>query len=170
MQWSVKRPVTVDNREICATSAKNIMQALQETYLEYPSTALRKPSIVVISTTGASDTNEDVPFAFRFLYDILLADASKDKKDMERLVMGNTVDSDVAQPVFRGAVALRPSLLVGDQNIKGGKGWQTLKVGLQDSPAVGFTVHRADVGEWIYEQIIKRGDERWFGQLVTLTS
>ncbi|KAG0295228.1 hypothetical protein BGZ98_001471, partial [Dissophora globulifera] len=72
--------------------------------------------------------------------------------------------------VFRGAIAVRPSLLMGDQNVKNGKGWKNLKVGQEDKPAIGYTVHRADVGEWIYEQIVKSGGDNLLGQRITLTN
>ncbi|KAF9104693.1 hypothetical protein BGX29_001446 [Mortierella sp. GBA35] len=166
MQWSLSRPVTIDNPEICATATKNIVQALQEIYKEYPSTAQHKPSITVISTTGVSDVREDVPFAFRFLYHVALADPHKDKKEMERLVTENAV----ATGVFSGAVVIRPSLLTGDQNVKGGQGWEKLRVGTEEAPAVGYLVHRADVGQWIFQEVVKTGGESRFGQRITLTN
>lgn len=170
MQWSLRRPVTIDNPEICATATKNIMQALREIYAAHPSTTQHKPSITVISTTGVSDVREDVPFGFRFLYHVMLADPHKDKKEMERLITENTTDPSDATRVFKGAIAVRPSLLTGDQDIKGGKGWQKLRVGQEDKPAIGYTVHRADVGEWIFEQIIKSNGSSRFGQKITLTN
>ncbi|KAF9179076.1 hypothetical protein BGZ51_004760 [Haplosporangium sp. Z 767] len=170
MQWSLKKPVTIDNPEICTTATKNIMQALQEIYAEYPSTAQHKPSITVISTTGVSDICEDVPFGFRLLYHIVLADPHKDKREMERLITENTAESNESTRLFRGAIIVRPSLLTGDQNVTGGKGWQKLKVGQEDKPAVGYTVHKADVGQWIFEQIVKSGGESHFGQKITLTN
>ncbi|KAI1311606.1 hypothetical protein EDD11_003346 [Mortierella claussenii] len=171
LQWSLKRPVTIDNPEICATVANNIMQALQEIYAEHSLLTLQKPSITVISTTGVSDIQEDVPFGFRFLYHVALADPHKDKKEMERLVTANVAQSDESSRMFSGAIVIRPSLLTGDQNVKSGQGWKKLKVGQEEKPAIGYTVHRADVGQWIFEQIIKSGDdERWFGQKITLTN
>ena len=167
MQMSLRRPVTIDNPEICATATKNIIQALQKIYEAQPSTAQHKPSITVISTTGVSDIKEDVPFGFQTLYHVVLADPHKDKKEMERLVTENTGNGEA----FSGTVIVRPSLLMGDQSVKGGQGWETLKVGREEEPAVGFTVHRADVGEWIFEKVVKAGDRgaSFFGQRVTLT-
>ncbi|KFH62451.1 hypothetical protein MVEG_11660 [Podila verticillata NRRL 6337] len=167
LRWSIKRPVTIDNPEICATTTKNIVQALHEIYAEHPSTATHKPSIVIISTTGVSDVREDVPFGFQTMYHVALADPHKDKKVMEKIITENAAGSDA---VFRGAIAVRPSLLTGDQNIKGGKGWKSLRVGQEDKPAIGYTIHKADVGEWIFEETIKTDGQRWFGQKVTLTN
>ncbi|KAF9551456.1 hypothetical protein EC957_008125 [Mortierella hygrophila] len=167
IQKSILRPVTVDNPEICATATKNIVQALQEINEAQPSTAQHKPSITVISSTGISDVKEDVPFGFRTMYHVGLATPHKDKKEMERLVLENSR----AGGAFSGAVIIRPSLLTGDQSVKGGQGWKKLKVGREEEPAIGYTVHRADVGEWIFEKVVKAGDcgESFFGQKVTLT-
>ncbi|KAF9553136.1 hypothetical protein EC968_010646, partial [Mortierella alpina] len=127
MQWSLKRPVTIDNPNICATATTNIMQALREIYAEQPSTAQHKPSITVISTTGVSNVREDVPFGFQTLYHVVLADPHKDKKEMERILTEDSAHPDETTRVFRGAIKIRPSLLTGDSSIKGGKGWQKLK-------------------------------------------
>ncbi|KAI1318397.1 hypothetical protein EDD11_006735 [Mortierella claussenii] len=170
MGWSLKRPVTIDNPEVCATTTKNIVQALQEIYVQHPSSTQEKPSITVISTTGISDICEDAPFGFRTLYHVILADPHKDKKEMERLVTAYATDADGPARVFRGAIVVRPSLLIGDQNVKNGQGWQKLKVGEESKPAVGYTVYRADVGEWIFEQVIRSDDDkRHFGKRITLT-
>ncbi|KAF8942737.1 hypothetical protein BGZ47_006178 [Haplosporangium gracile] len=166
MRMSLSKPMTIDNPEICATATKNIIQSLQEIYASHPSKTHHRPSITVISTTGVSDVREDVPYGFRTFYHVVLADPHKDKKVMEDLVVAN---ASPATGVFRGAVIIRPSLLKGDQNVKGGKGWQKVKVGVEDKPAVGYTIHRADVGQWICEQIVKTGGESRFGQKVTLT-
>jgi len=158
---SFKKPVTIDNPEICAQTTKNIVQALNEIQ------ASNKPSITVISTTGVSDVREDVPFGFRFMYHVILADPHKDKKVMERII---TENSSTERGVFKGAIIIRPSLLAGDQDVKTGKGWKKLKVGVEEKPAVGYTVGRQDVGEWIFEQVIKTGGESHFGQRITLTN
>ncbi|KAF8932876.1 hypothetical protein BGZ47_011136 [Haplosporangium gracile] len=166
IQMSLFRPVTIDNPEICASATKNIITALQEIYKAQPSTALHKPSITVISTTGVSDIKEDVPFGFRILYHVVLADPHKDKKEMERLVIENTGNGGT----FSGSVIVRPSLLTGDQSVKGGQGWEKLRLGREEEPAVGYTVHRADVGQWIFEQVVKTGGKAHFGQRITLTN
>ncbi|KAG0296207.1 hypothetical protein BGZ96_010002 [Linnemannia gamsii] len=166
MRMSLTRPVTIDNPEICATATKNIVQVLQEIYAS--TTQHSKPSITVISTTGVSDVKEDVPFGFQTLYHVVLADPHKDKKEMERLVTENTG----AEGVFSGALIIRPSLLMGDHNVKGGQGWEKLRVGQEEEPAVGYTIHRADVGQWVFEKAVKAADggESLFGQKVTLTN
>ncbi|GJJ76071.1 hypothetical protein EMPS_08430 [Entomortierella parvispora] len=157
---SLTKPVAIDHPEICAQTTQNIVQALTE--IHFPD----KPSITVISTTGISDTKEDVPFMSRFLHKVILADPHRDKKEMERIVTENTSPKGV----FRGAIIVRPSLLSGDHNVKTGQGWKNLRVGTEENPAVGYTVGRQDVGEWIFEQVVKTGGENHFGQRITLTN
>ncbi|KAF9548165.1 hypothetical protein EC957_007193 [Mortierella hygrophila] len=105
MHISLSKPLTIDNPEVCAIAAKNIIQSLQEIYAAHPSTSQQRPSITVISTTGVSDVREDVPFGFRTFYHVVLADPHKDKKAMEDLVVAS------------------------HQNIKHGKRWQMVKAG-----------------------------------------
>ena len=157
---SITKPVAIDNPDICAQTTRNIVQALTEIH------AQDKPSITVISSTGISDVKEDVPFWFRFLYHVILAVPHKDKKEMENIVTENSSSTGV----FRGSVIIRPSLLAGDQNVKKGKGLKKLRVGTEENPAMGYTVGRQVVGEWIFEQVIKTGGESHFGQRVTLTN
>lgn len=71
---------------------------------------------------------------------------------------------------FCGWVSVRPSLLKGTNNIQTGQGWKTLRVGTEKAPAVGYTIERSDVGQWIYEEVIRRGGDEWVGKKVTLTS
>ncbi|KAF9974549.1 hypothetical protein BGZ73_002032 [Actinomortierella ambigua] len=173
LQKSFKHPVTIDNPEICATATTNIIQALRE--IESSIERLdesTKPLITVISTTGVSHGKEDVPFGFQTLYHKFLAVPHADKKIMEQLIGDHMAQSDLRQRVFCGAVVVRPSLLTGDHLIhsKSRKGIQALKVGSEDKPAIGYTVHRADIGEWIYEQVIRPDVSLFVGQKVTLTN
>ncbi|KAF9160938.1 hypothetical protein DFQ26_005049, partial [Actinomortierella ambigua] len=134
--------------------------------------AFTKPLVAVISTTGVSSVKEDVPFGFQTLYHKFLAVPHADKKIMEQLIADHMALADHSQRVFCGAVVVRPSLLTGDHLVhsKGRKGVKSLKVGSEDKPAIGYTVHRADVGEWIYEEVIRTGGSSVVGQKVTLTN
>ncbi|KAF9423727.1 hypothetical protein BGZ94_008204 [Podila epigama] len=181
LQWSLKTPVTIDNPKVCETASTNIVKALQEIYAEHTTLITaqeNKPSIVAISTTGLSDVCEDVPFGYRTLYHVLLADPHKDKKKMERIIFENAPNTKTDSvettsqdtKVFRGAIAVRPTLLMGDQNVKGGKGTEKLKVGFEEKPAMGYSIHRADVGQWVFEETIQGNVEKYFGQSVTLTN
>ncbi|KAK5816310.1 hypothetical protein F5H01DRAFT_321743 [Linnemannia elongata] len=136
MQMTLRRPVTIDNPELCATATKNIIKALQEIYNAQPSTALNKPSSLLF-----------LPQVSRtILYHVVLADPHNDKKETERLITENAGNGGA----FRGSVIVRPSHLTGDQSVKGGQG--------------------ADVGQWIFEQVVKTGGKVRFGERITLTN
>ena len=54
-------------------------------------------------------------------------------------------------------------------------GWEThpdavnAKEAGAPGPAIGYTIRRADVGLWIFEEVVKNG-ENWKNKCVTLTS
>lgn len=170
LQKSFCEPIVFDNPNICEESAAAIRTALQEIYKENAEYKATKPLLVVISTTGISKVKEDVPFGFRTFYHKGLAVPHEDKRKMEAALLEHMSQADEESRVFRAFVSVRPSLLTGDNSIKTGKGWETLRVGTEEEPAVGYTIQRADVGQWIFEEIVRRGSERWFGKMVTLTS
>ncbi|KAI9930168.1 hypothetical protein ASPWEDRAFT_167836 [Aspergillus wentii DTO 134E9] len=154
---------TLDNPHITEEFTRALLHALSEVVPFAP----ERPLLGVISTTGlTAGTNapRDVPCVFKPMYNTLLAVPHEDKEKMERMLDEESAD------VLRGLVIVRPSLLVGDQDITTGKGWKTLRVGVEKDPAVGYTISRADVGEWIFEEIVKGGGGKWIGEKVTLTS
>ncbi|KAG0043306.1 hypothetical protein BGZ83_011553 [Gryganskiella cystojenkinii] len=169
-QLSLKTPFIFDHPEICATATNNIIQGLKEIYAAFPTTAIYKPSIVVISTTGVSDMRQDVPFGFRTFYHVALAVPHKDKKVMEEIVTLASAPTTASGQIFGGAVVVRPSLLTGDHSVKTGKGWKKIRVGTEEKPKVGYFISRADVGEWVFHETIKTGGQKFFGQKVTLTN
>lgn len=162
--------MTFENPEVCHSGTVTIQSALREIYTENSEFKTAKPLLTFISTTGIPKGKNDVPFGFGLFYQVALAVPHADKKKME-----NEITSNVDQPEedgrdFRGYIGVRPSLLTGNNSIKTGKGWKTLRVGTEDEPAVGYTIQRADVGEWIFEEVIRRGGDIWVGKMVTLTS
>ncbi|PGH05800.1 hypothetical protein GX51_02773 [Blastomyces parvus] len=157
------QPVTIDNPTICETGTTTILSAVEA--LLPPNTAEKeKPILAVVSTTGISAGPKDVPCLLLPLYHFLEV-PHKDKKKMEQLIF----DSPSKQ-LLRGAIAVRPTLLVGDHSTASGKGWKTLKVGTEMAPALGHSIQRADVGEWIFEEVIRAGGGRWLNEKVTLSS
>ncbi|KAL1984636.1 hypothetical protein VTN96DRAFT_8858 [Rasamsonia emersonii] len=159
--------VKLDNPHITEKTASALVSALQEIYSERKlnNHDQDKPVLACISTTGLTDDNEppDVPFLMRAMYHTLLAEPHKDKRKMEAVI-------DANRDLFAGTVIVRPTLLTGDGKSTAGKkkGRQKLRVGTARKPALGYTVDRADVGEWIFEEVIKTGGKRWFGEKVTL--
>lgn len=80
-----------------------------------------------------------------------------------RAVMGK---SENERPI-RGFVNVKPTLLTDGK----GKGWQKIKSGQEGKPALGYFVARKDVGEWVFEKLVKREVEPgWIGSGITLTN
>ncbi|TPX21770.1 hypothetical protein DIZ76_015733 [Coccidioides immitis] len=170
LQLSALTPVTLDNPHICEQSTNVLLSAIRELQSSQCSQAQQKPLLAIISTTGISSAAEDVPFLFRLFYHYFLAVPHQDKRKMERAIISSMDTTDPSDRPLRGFVSVRPSLLTGDHNITSGRGWKTLRVGTEDKPAVGYTIQRADVGEWIFEQVLKTGAEKWMNRMVTLTN
>lgn len=167
LQGSVCQPVTLQNPTICEDATKTLLEAVRQIRAAQPE--FKQPLLLSISTTGISGI-EDVPFAVRAMYHYFLAVPHKDKRKMEDLAFASNSSVDPSERPFKAVIFVRPSFLVGDQNISSGKGYKTLRVGTEEKPAVGYTVSRADVGEWISKEIIQGGGEKWFNKCVTLTS
>ncbi|KAJ8098471.1 hypothetical protein POJ06DRAFT_293272 [Lipomyces tetrasporus] len=146
-------PVTLDNPNICFSFTEALLNALWAIYTENPSTATSKPLFAFVFTTGISNGPEDVPFWFRFLYRVLVAVPGADKRKME-----STLKLHMAQPEPASDFCAVSS------------GWKTLRVGTEDKPAVGYMIQRSDVGEWIFEEVVKKDGPEWAGKIVTLTS
>ncbi|KAK9312234.1 hypothetical protein V1522DRAFT_357268 [Lipomyces starkeyi] len=170
LQKSLRRPVTLDNPDICASSTATLLNALREVFAENPLTAAIKPLLAYVSTTGISNGPQDVPFWFRFLYRVLVAVPAVDKRKMERALKLHMAQPDASQHFFRGIVGVRASMLTGGIDYKKGKGWRTLRVGMEEKPAIGYTIPRSDVGQWIFEEVVKKNGGEWVGKIATLTS
>ncbi|KAF9976241.1 hypothetical protein BGZ73_008948 [Actinomortierella ambigua] len=124
--------------EICATATTNIVQALREIHSSVEREGvdgLARPLITVISTTGVSEIKEDVSFGFQTLYSKFPTVPHADKKVMEQLISDHMAQSDYSKRRFRGA-----------KDRKGRKGIKSLRIGTEVEPAIGYTVHRTDVG------------------------
>jgi hypothetical protein len=123
------------------------------------------PRLVFLSTTGISDAGRDIPLAMVPLYHWVLFTPHKDKKRMEELVV----------ECERRWVLVRPSLLVDMRQ----KGPEFVRVGIEvpgvaiekrvEKKEVGYTITRADVGCWIYEECIKGDGGKWEGKMVSIT-
>ena len=72
-----------------------------------------------------------------------------------------------AERPIRGFVNVKPTLLTGGEGV----GWEKVRFGQEMEPALGYFVARKDVGEWIFERLIRRdGKEGWFNGAVTLAN
>lgn len=164
------RPVGADQPTLCADAVATIVAALRELAAEGKLAV--KPHLVVISSTGVGGT-KDVPLALRPLYRWVLAEPHADKRAMETATAEAALAADSP---LAGFVVLRPTLLL-DGKAKGVAkvrvGWERHAVDERAAgpgPAVGYSITRADVGGWIFEELIKGNVEEWDGRCVSLTS
>lgn len=75
-------------------------------------------------------------------------------------------ESESERPI-RGFVNVKPTLLTDGE----GKGWEKIKYGQEGRPALGYFVARKDVGEWVFEKLVRREvEEGWVGSGITLAN
>lgn len=160
-QWSLTKPVTLNDPTICQDAGKTILQALEGLKSD------KKPFFINVSTTGIPPNGcpRDVPLFFVPLYHWLLAVPHADKKVLEdNLASHMKIPKD--ERAIQGYVNVRPSLLMDGE----AKGVQSLREGVDKKPAVGYTIRRQDVGRWMFERLVKQGVKaEWVNQGVTIT-
>ncbi|KAF2789902.1 hypothetical protein K505DRAFT_283589 [Melanomma pulvis-pyrius CBS 109.77] len=165
LQWTPPFAV-LDDPVICESATASILAAISQLETKGISAAQdgRKPLITVISTTGISDRARDVPYLLLPIYYGLLHVPHVDKRKMEALLFN---DKGVH---VRDFVVVRPTLLMdyqpcGIETVKAGWEWG-VKTGEEPGPALGYTVGRKDVGEWVFQEVIQKGG--WEGKCVSL--
>ncbi|KAI9671667.1 MAG: hypothetical protein M1831_003195 [Alyxoria varia] len=178
--WNPLKPVGIPDKWICADATKTIFAALRQIQDEQAratsAAAVQRPLLLAISTTGLSKRQRDVPMLFVPLYHWLLAAPHEDKRAMEENVVDTVTESGGQGPV-RGFVIVRPSLFLDGEasdNLRVGWEWgpKARLEGLEKAPgpAIGYTVTRESVGNWIFKEVIQgQNDEKWMGKMVSLT-
>lgn len=164
LQASLFQPAVINDATICRDAGQVILDALVE--LAPP----HKPLLVSISTTGITNKGEpeDVPLLFRPLYHWFLAHPHADKKALEDKLHDH-LQADESKRGIRGYINVKPSLLLDGE----GKGSAAVRYGVEglDDPAVGYTICRKDVGEWIFEKLLRRvPPDNWLNKGITLTT
>ena len=176
-QASLRQPVTVDNPHVCATGMQAVVDAADELKCSMAGETGKetKPLVVAISTTGISRKKDDVPIILGPLYHWVLATPHVDKRAMEDILASAAIGSQgQSKKPFGGAVAIRPTLLA-DGEPKGVEkvnvGWEGIGEDSTEGtePAKGYTIRRADVGAWIFSEIIEKNTRmQWSGRAVSL--
>jgi hypothetical protein len=169
------RPFQMTDPKVVEEGMTVILEALRQLRREGVIGEAQKPLLCTISTTGIS-SGADVPALFKSGYEWGLAVPHKDKKIAEHLVASAAMERGDSAPLS-GFVIPRPSLL----NDRPSKGLENVRVGWEKhpdalaavddeapGPAVGYFISRADVGLWLFEEVIK-GGHKWSGKCVTLT-
>ncbi|KFY10367.1 hypothetical protein V492_05053 [Pseudogymnoascus sp. VKM F-4246] len=143
---------TLDDPTICQDATSTILKSLR-TMLK-PN--MKKPLFVVVSTTGISDHGRDIPIAMIPLYHWMLPVPHADKKKMEKLLETEVHGPDSA---IGGFVAVRPSLLT-DGDLLGVKAVRSdvEGEGTVAANAIGYSISRSDVGNWIYTTLVNNED------------
>ncbi|ORZ25546.1 hypothetical protein BCR42DRAFT_386171 [Absidia repens] len=119
--------------------------------------ARRPRRLVAVSTTGAIDGGE-VPFLFRPLYHLALAEAHKDKKALEDHITSTA--PSLTPPL--DYVIIRPSLLT--------NGPLTGQYRTDNKRLVGYTISRTDIGHFLLEQCLDDEKvQKWVNQYVVVT-
>lgn len=169
-QWSLTRPMSIDQPTLCGDAMQILVAAVKEVQEEGKLST--KPAIVCVSTTGISPSR-DVPWLFYHLYHVLLAVPHKDKRVMEETLAAASVDSSSG---VAGYASVRASLLTngalkGPGAVK--TGWERHPKAPAEpagpGPALGYVVSRADVGNFIFENIVRGKTEEWTGKCFTVT-
>jgi hypothetical protein len=171
MQLSIFQPFTIDQPSICADGINIIIAALKQ--LQADGVLTTKPAIVTISTTGIGKTR-DVPYLLVPLYHWVLAVPHKDKIEMEKTLAQASVEENSP---LAGFASVRASLLT-DGSLQGAdkvrSGWERHPSAEAEpvgpGPAIGYTISRADVGNWIFEKIVKEKPENWAGKCFSITA
>lgn len=132
---------TLTDPSICQDGMASVLQCANQVYGEVDG-AKTGPLIVAVSTTGISDQGRDIPLAVIPLYHWMLPVPHHDKKAMENALKGSG----------RKFVIVRPSLLTNGEAL----GVQRIREGIEGEKfAIGYTISRKDVGNWIFERCIK---------------
>ena len=148
LQWSLWYPVTLTDPTICQDAGRTILQALMELK------PAKKPTLINVSTTGISPQGypRDVPLAFVPLYHWLLHVPHEDKRVLEQMLTEH-IRIPENERFLSAYVNIKPSLLLDGE----GKGLETVRQGVDEAPAVGYTIQRGDVGTFIFERLIRNG-------------
>lgn len=156
---------TLDNPTICQDGIRTILSAAATAAQSSTATDYR-PTLIVLSTTGITNISRDVPFAMMPLYYWLLRVPHEDKKVMEGLIKDESVKS-IQQRGFGEYTIVRPSMLTDGEGV----GLDKIQVGVEDKPAVGYFITREDVGQWMFDVLVKPGLESdYLGKAVSITT
>ncbi|KAF2769305.1 hypothetical protein EJ03DRAFT_327571 [Teratosphaeria nubilosa] len=162
LQWSLQRPVVLTDRTVCQDAISTILEALRQLK------SSNRPSLFTVSTTGIPPTGKprDFPLLCVPLYMWALQDAREDKKVMEERLADHMLLPH-GQQVVETYVNVKASLLRDGPGV----GLEKVREGIDEKPAVGYTIRRADVGKWIFERLVDAGPvkEGWRGKSVTVT-
>lgn len=156
--------MTITDEHICQDAGATVLLALQQLLTN---NTTNKPFLINISSTGLHPPGKpcDVPVVMIPIYRYALQMMLADKRVLqERLAEEARLPE--SQRVLSGFVHVKPTRLVDGKP----KGLAAVREGVEDKPAVGYSIGRSDVATWMFERLIK-GDVKadWVGKGVCLT-
>lgn len=152
---------SLDNPTVCQDGIQTILSAAR-----LSSGTGHKPILTVISTTGITDKHRDVPYAMMPLYSWMLKVPHEDKKVMETLIRNESAKS-VDERGIGEYIIVRPSTLTDSKGVELDK----IRTGVEDEPAVGYFIAREDVGQWVFQKLVKPGlASDYLGKTVSITT
>jgi hypothetical protein len=169
-QWSITRPLPLQDPTICEDTIKTIYAALSNLSASgiTGTAASQKPLLVVVSTAGCGRAR-GVPLPVYLQYHYLVGGPLADKQKMEDLIL-----RDNGRHV-RDFVIMRPLVLTDGEAKGDGRlrvGWEWGVVGEKGSPdepgpELGYLMSKADLGKWAFNHVVLEGG--WEGKCVYLT-
>lgn len=141
-QLSLIRPLTMIDPTICGDATDSILTAMSQTNMPC------QPLLVVISANGVrDDIPRDYPLILTPLYRWLLTGIYDDKRRMEASLENAKTAG--------GFVVVRPSALINGES----RGLKAIRQGTTKKPVLGYSISRDDVGLWVFENLVQRGEK-----------
>ena len=155
--------VGFSDRTICEDGVNAIFAGVAE--IQGKGSKAAGPRIVIISSTGISNTGRDIAIPMIPVYRTLVKIPHVDKRKME---------ANVLKSGARWCL-VRPSHLTNGES----KGLNSIKVGVEVvnkkgeaelvNREIGYSIRREDVALWIFEELIKGGGKgEWEGKIASL--
>ncbi|KEF56281.1 uncharacterized protein A1O9_07862 [Exophiala aquamarina CBS 119918] len=179
IQFSLWAPITLDDPHICEEGMKTLIAALRSCEAENVQLGPQgsRPLLFAISTVSMS-SRRDLAYLYYPLEYWLLSIPRSDKKALEKVIFEAVLGVD--SPVG-GFAMVRPPILsegtaLGPDKVKAGWVWpdeqrreKVAKGEKEVGPMVGWFVTKADVGRWIFDNLIQ-GDGSALGKCWSLTN
>ncbi|EWG53478.1 hypothetical protein FVEG_11903 [Fusarium verticillioides 7600] len=167
--WSITRPLPLQDRTICEDTIKVIYTALSNLSASGITGTIssQKPLLVAVSAAGCG-RKRGIPLPVYLPYHYVVGGPLADKKKMENLIL-----EDGGRHV-RDFVLMRPLILTdgkakGDGQLK--VGWEWGVVSDEHSvkelgPKIGYLMSKEDLGKWVFDHVIPEGG--WEGKSIYL--
>jgi hypothetical protein len=177
-QLSIRAPATLDDPHVCEEGMKALISALRSCIADNVTFGPlgSRPAVFAISATGVS-SRRDISMPLYHTYVWYLTIPLGDKAAMENTLVTAALGKDSPLGAFAivRLMALSDGAAKGLNKLKTGWVWpdiqrkEKLADGQEEAgPQKGFAVSRADVGHWIFENLIN-DDGTHYGKCTTLS-